>query len=101
MRAGHTGSVFDLEVLRSEVRRRESGWAAKGLDVTLSDSPTDRDKRSSWVTVHGPAGEGVLIVWDSGEAEEETLTTARHHDGMTTAEMLAALDRVALAALGS
>lgn len=52
------------------------GWLASGradLSVTWEDSPKDRDKLATWVTIQGPVAWGQLTVWDTGEVAIEAM----------------------------
>lgn len=54
------------------------GWTASGrpdISVSWEQSPADRDKRSAWMAVQGPAAWGQITVWETGEVALEAIST--------------------------
>jgi hypothetical protein len=52
------------------------GWLASGrtdLTIAWEESPSDRDKLATWITVQGPAAWGQLTVWETGEVALEAM----------------------------
>jgi hypothetical protein len=52
------------------------GWLASGrtdLVVAWEDSPSDRDKLATWITIQGPVAWGQLTVWETGEVTLEAM----------------------------
>jgi hypothetical protein len=92
------GAVLNLDDFIALVASRSHSWVEAGATWSVERSPNDgRNKHGAWVTVQQSDREGVLIVWDSGEAELEAGGSAapfiqRHFDGIDVAD--AALDEL-------
>lgn len=92
------GAVLNLDDFIALVTSQSHSWVEVGATWRVDRSPDDgRNKHGAWVTLQQGDRDGVLIVWDSGEAELEVGESAvpftqKHFDGLDTAD--SALDEL-------
>jgi hypothetical protein len=58
-----------LEHLQAWTEENASGLSAKGVHLSLTHGPAERDKKSAWVDVESSTRSVRLVVWGSGEAD--------------------------------
>ena len=91
--------MLNLDDFIALITSRSQSWLEAGATWKVDRSPDDgRNKHAVWVTVQQSDREGVLIVWDSGEAELEAAGSSvpmfqKHFEGLDTAGV--ALDELA------
>jgi hypothetical protein len=97
--AWQAGAVLNLDDFIALITSRSQSWVEAGATWKVDRSPDDgRNKHAVWVTIQQSDREGVLIVWDSGEAELEAAGSSaeifqKHFEGLGTADV--ALDELA------